>query len=278
MWNRTVNALMLGAMLLLGAGIGRASVTACATAPNGNTFASYGASDPANGCSEIDKTFTSLTAVSGPVLATDLQLWATGSPPVGNSISPVDVNFDTTGSTDTWQVEGVATQNSSFSYVVDANTGGSFPSPTTGIWAINGIEFAPTGTFAGGAAAGTETVTMTFCLGSATTAGCSAANTGTITAKFSSSTPNYTCTVGAAGTCASPTGNAVNNFAFTEVAVLDSVSLSQTNPDVGQSFTLDNIGNHWEEFATPEPSTFLLIGTALAGVGFLRRRKSKRSI
>jgi hypothetical protein len=277
---------MLGVVGVLVAGTSSAAITACATAANGNAFVSYNGPStppgpsPTDGCSEIDKTFTSLTIVSGAITADDLKLWATGSAPVGNTINPVDVNFDTTGSAHTWSVTGVTTQSSSFSYVVDANTGGSFPSPASGFWAMNSLTFLPTGAYAGGSAAGTETITMTFCLGQATTAGCSAANTGTIVATFSNvATPTYTCTVGAAGSCASPTSNVVNNFAFTEVAVLDSLNLSQTHGGTGQSFTLNNIETDWGEFAeTPEPTTFLLFGTGLAGVGFLRRRKLKRSI
>jgi hypothetical protein len=284
MGNRSLNTVLLGALAVLVASTSMAAVTACATTANGSAFSSFGAPDPANGCAEIDKSFTSLTAVSGVITTNDLQLWATGSAPVGNSINPVVSNFDTTGSANTWAVVGISTQNSSFSYQVDANTGGSFsggtyPSPNAGfIWAMNSITLVPTGTYSA-LGTGTETVTMTFCLGQNTTAGCAAADLGTITATFASNaTPTYACTVGAAASCASATSNVVNSFAFTEVGVNNSINLSQT-ADGGQTFTLNNIETDWGQFAeTPEPTTFLLFGTALAGVGFLRRRKFKRSI
>jgi hypothetical protein len=181
MGNRSFNTVLLGALAVLVAGTSMAAVTACATTANGNTFASYGASSTTDGCAEIDKSFTSLTAVSGVITASDLQLWATGSAPVGNAINPVDVNFDTTGSANTWSAVAISTQNSSFSYVVDANTGGSFtggtyPSPNAGFnWAMNSITLSPTGTYSA-LGAGTETVAMTFCLGQNTNAGCAAAD------------------------------------------------------------------------------------------------------
>jgi hypothetical protein len=265
--------------------VGWASVTACATAAAGNTFSSYGASSSSDGCAEIDKSFTSLGAVSGPILATDLRLWATGTAPSGNTIKPVSVNFDTTGSTDTWRVvgNGTATQNSSFSYVVNANTGGSYtggsyPSPSVGfVWAINKITLVPTGTYSN-AGSGTETVTMTFCLGQATTIGCAAADSGTITATFSSSsTPTYTCLVGSAGSCVSAASDIVNGFAFTKIAVLNIISLNETYPG-NQTFTLKKIKTNFGEFAeSTEPSTFPLLGTGLIGVAFIRYRKLRRS-
>jgi hypothetical protein len=280
---KILSSKLLLALLLMFASMSWGSVTACSTAANGSTFSSFGPSNSGDGCAEIDKSFTSLTAVSGPILATDLQLWATGTAPSGNTINPVVANFDTTGSANTWSVNGKLTQTSSFSYVVDANTGGSFtggtyPSPTTGfVWAMNSLTFVPTGAFSSGT--GTETIAMLFCLGQATTAGCAAANQGTITATFTDvggSTPTFSCTVGTAGTCVSPTGNVVNGFSFTEVSVLDTISLSQTQNGNGHIFTLSNIETDFGEFAeAPEPSTFAMIGTALAGVAFLRFRKKK---
>jgi hypothetical protein len=287
MSKRSFNTLLLGSMLLLIAGTSTASVTACATAANGSTFASFGAPSAANGCAEIDKSFTSLAAVSGAITTTDLQLWATGSAPAGNTISPVDVNFDTTGSANSWVSN--ATQSSSFSFVVDAHTGGSFtggnyPSPNAGfVWAMNSLTLNPTSAFSNNAT-GTVTIAMQFCLGQATVSGCSVADSGTITATFTRTTGptpilTFTCAVGSAGTCASPTGNSVNGFAFTELAALDTITIDQT-ANGNHTITLNNIETDFGQFAeagAPEPSTFVLFGTALAGVGLLRRRRIKQS-
>lgn len=255
------------------------AISACATGAQGNSFASYGSSSSTNGCSEIDKTFTNLSLDSAtgtiPMTTTNLSIWANGTAPVGDTLGPVTANFDGSAA-NSWQVSlKNQTQDTTFSYVATANTGGSFPSPSTAglIWAINSLQLVVTQGPDSNSGA-TSTVTMNFCLGATTTAGCG--NLGTIVGSFvGSNAPTYTCSF--AG-CVSATGNVVNFTSVTQVAISQSVHLVMDGSN-GHEAEIGNIANVFGETAfsggVPEPSSFLLLGSALAALGALRSRRKK---
>jgi hypothetical protein len=257
-----------------------ASISACATAANGNTFASYGTPSASDGCSEIDKTFTNLSLDSAtgtnPITSSDLKIWSSGTSPVGDTMGPVTANFDAAGPPNAWNVSGKNnTQDTVFSYVVTANTGGSFPTPATPglIWAVDSLQLVvtPQSDANSGVA---STVTMNFCLGAVTTAGCG--NLGTIVATFTANgAPAYTCSF--AG-CLSGTSNTVNFSGVTMVAVSQTVHLVNDSTN-GHAAGITNIADVWGEGTlvgtVPEPKTFLLVGVPLVIAGLIRRGAKK---
>jgi hypothetical protein len=290
--------LALVAVVLSGHAYG--AVVACATAfTAADTFTHYGAG-ATNGCFQADKSFTTLAVGAGAACTAgagcttsangNTDIWATGtlsalsSPGLGGTVTA-----NLAPSSNIWTLTGSGTDTAALTYVVQSNE--TCPGGAGLHCAIGGnVGLAPTGsivtTTAGGA---TETITVTenFCINAATTAGCLAANSGTIEGEItingstSGTFATFTflnCLAGASvGTCnGGVTGSsiALTGF-FNEIAVSNSISLTRVNGDFA-TLDLTNIANSFQEFEeTPEPSTFALFGTALAGLGFLRLRSKK---
>jgi hypothetical protein len=271
--------------LLVLAGVAHGSVVACSTAAPGTNLNSLGLNSLSNGCAEIDKSFTNFnitnTTFSAPP-ASDVFAYATGTPPVGNSISPVSLILNTPGPGATWRVANGNSMSETVDYVVTAHTGGAFsggsyPTPSTPglIWAINQIVLTPSISIQnfGGGTNNHATITLSFCLNATNTTGCSAPNSGSIVATYSGTTTAvYSCTFSG---CVSGTSNTVNlTGSVTQIAFAESLSIAAATP-IGNTVTINNITNQFGEFAAtgvPEPSTFFLIGLGLVCLGLFGRR------
>lgn len=240
------------------------------------------------GCYEVDQTFDNLsvsgsTAVipgPGPVQSTstvDLQ----GSDNFSAVTTPwlVSATFSPPTAAD-WQATGLGHVDGRINFTVNAQ-GDNLDPPTPGdsiqIFAATlQVLSALTGTYR----LDQIIVTETLCAG---TGPCSAPDTATLIAAYIGnqlSTPFYTCTTGAAfpGACAgslsaSPIqlniSGGLSTFNVTDnyfMAVFDGTD------------TLGSFVNQFDDAETPEPSTFVLIGTALAGARVLRSRRQQASI
>ncbi len=276
--------LMLAAFVLA-ANTSWGSYSACAGAAPGNTLGSYTQSTRGTGCSITDASFEniSLTNAVGTgtftaqSTSTD-DIHATSTAASGNTVGPVDFFFDPAAAAD-WQLTAsTSTEGATINYNAIAHTSGSAPfapAPTTAgdQWLFDSIILTPTATISAGGG-NTITVTEVFCLGATTTAGCAAADKGTITATYTNnSTVAYTCIFGSTG-CVSPTSNTVDLTAALQtaaIAVSETYLLSRTGL-TGATLTLTDFENTFGEDAeSPEPSTFILLGTALIAIGLLRR-------
>ena len=123
-----------------------------------------------------------------------------------------------------------------------------------------------------------------FCLGATSvtvgTGGCTQANSGYLkVTETSNGTATYTnlyqvCVPGVAA-CTLGTVATAPAYAFsgqTLIAIDDTITITTTGTEARTEF-LDSFDNTFSE--SPEPSTFVLFGSALAGLGFLRARGRK---
>ncbi|MBV8846667.1 MAG: PEP-CTERM sorting domain-containing protein [Bryobacterales bacterium] len=254
------------------------AVVACPTSSPGAPIRSVNSAG--NGCAEIDKSFTniSITNMSGAGApdATGIYMFATGTPPIGNTISPVGVTFDTPGPGATWNVTGGASIAETINYQVNANTGGSYPTPATPglVWAINQIALTPSvniQNFFGGTN-DNATITLAFCLNATS---CTGTATGTIVASYSgTNTAVYSCSYSG---CVSGTSNTVNlTGSVTQIAIAESLTINSSPVSPLNSVTINSIQNQFGEVAAlgpvPEPATFVLIGAGLLGIALRKLR------
>jgi hypothetical protein len=182
------------------------------------------------------------------------------------------------------------TLNSTFNYsaAVDTVVAG-YTKPTTApntVWNINqvGASFTELGNILGGS---TITLTENFCAGPAggvlganggAITGCGAAEVGQI--KIVQTGPaayTDTCIFGGSavtcgGTSAAPSITLAAPVAF--VLVQNNVVIS--NMTATFTYTVTSLTNEFNEVGeSPEPSTFVLLGSALAGIAALRFQKRK---
>jgi hypothetical protein len=194
-------------------------------------------------------------------------------------------NAVTTG-TMTWLVDSASTA---------VNTAGQgYPTPQAGASnVITGLTFNASGVTGNSSAGDSLVVTQTFCIGlSACTTGATG-DTITIAATWANNatTPTYSCTAltDSDATCTSATSNVVT-FNSSNIQLLNVTDLytltakdNLTSPPLTANPTTVTLTNFNDVFAeeelssSPEPSTFILMGSALVGVAALRFRKRKQA-
>lgn len=244
-----------------------------------------------SGCQQGDKQFTDF-ASTNPASGTSghgtgVHLGASGT----TGTNPIYVTFSTQrGAADrsdnndddghnNWSVSaniiagGNATQTSTVSYLLNVDT--TDPSPDGGNYAISSLNLALTGVNIDGSTANDfVNVNMAICIGATSTtftaSDCSDGVIHHIILDLSSSN---------SGTV---TGTQFNlTDPATEVAIVDTISLGASAPSSYPPFSntssldlLTNQINQAEAGPTvPEPATFGLVGCALLGLGFLKRKR-----
>jgi hypothetical protein len=268
------------AALLLFASTGWATTAPCSSTAS---LASYGTGD-GNGCYEIDQSFTNFSVIDGSNIGTTQTTSTddiTGSSNYSAPTTPFLVyGAFTPAAASDWQATGTGTGGTvqgTINDLVDSQQNFiSIPSYPAGVFQIDSVSIGMEGT-TGLTSGDSIAVTKTFCEGAS---GCTTGPSGdaavlTVTMTSlggASSELVYGCTVesGFAGTC-SPDKSTVDFSPLATLNVTDQYNLTVSGSDTD---TLSSFVNFYgEEGTTPEPSSFVLLGTALAAAGLLRLRR-----
>ena len=290
-WRGGVGTIAL--LLILMSSVSWAADASCATKA---TLASYG-TGTANGCYEIDQTFSNFLVTSGSAgTGTTAQTTSTddiaGSSTFSAVTTPWTVTSTFSGATAAdWEVvggTGGANTEGTITYVTNTNqaefTVPGYPTPSAGnsiaISSLSLTASASTGTNA----ADTITITETFCIGSAACTTGATGDTITLTATYSGTsdtTATYGCTAltDSGATCGSASSATPITVTFATQAT--TLNFSDNYNLVAHGGTTDTLNDFFNTFNTdeigaPEPSTFLLLGAGLAGFGLLRLRVARR--
>jgi len=262
-------ALFPAVLLSLCASFGWATDTSC---PVGATPINTFGTGITNGCIETDKNFLNFTAGAGPSNSVGTADPDTASIDIlgGGTTALTTAQFTTPGgrgTNATWSLAsgGTHTMDSQFTYTVE-NTS----SPLIDLLQLS------LGTNTITANSGnTITVTEVFCLGQTTLAGCTAAHQGTISLELTTQggTPSETITLPTgAVNCSTATVGCIDGFGtYSTVFVQTDVILDRVNTGGGTTVALNSLTEGFGD--APEPSTFVLLGSALAGVVLLRFKK-----
>ncbi len=285
------------ATLLLTPSASWAAIGSCTTTHTLAFYAVSGAGNQNAGCYDTDKSFTNFTVTdtgSGTTQTTATDQ-IQGSSTFTTVTSPWTVSASFTPTTaSNWQITGSfgTTLQASINYWVNSSGafitpggGGNteYPTATPGdYFAITSASLANAVGSTGGNGQDNITIQETFCVG---TGACTAANTITLTATFSGNTDttaSFTCAVGGSvgatiGTCQSA-NSGVFNFAATfhpiTLNVTNTYSLEVHNNTTDTLSRFDNIFGEAE--FTPEPSSFVLMGSGVLALVAARRKLFKR--
>lgn len=286
--SRGVGAVVV--LLSLSSITARAAITPCANSPVGTTLAVGGYIGSGNGCAAIDLSFENFSITGGATggfvapTANNTAIWATGTLPVGDTVGPVRLTINPTPATNWESNNGNSTLTMTLNYIVVAHssgsyTGGSYPGPATSgfEWFFDALALTINGSV-GNASGQSIVVTQTICLNATTTTGCGAPALGVITATIpsNSSTPTYACSESSSFlncTGGNQILDIINGLQVQQIALTTQITANRTNA-TGNVVDLNFIQLEFTQYAdTPEPSSWLLLGSALALIGFKTRRR-----
>ncbi len=263
-----------------------ASNAACSTTA---TIGSFGAQATNVGCWETDQTFSNFSIPAGSsgsqsTSTVDITGSETGTYPAVSPGWTVNAQF---AGTSTWTEtgNGGATFSGGADYL--ANLGQSQMAIGSGYVAPTGSDFftylsasLDASGSTGNNAADTMSVTEEICIGNST---CTATNSVTLTATWSGSgvtTATLGCSVGSGVTADFACSGSTANFkvAVPTLTVDNSFNMVVHGSGGGTTST-DSLASFTDAFIdqqapAPEPSTFVLLGSALVGLGLAFRRKS----
>ena len=261
-----------------------------------------------SGCSQTDLNFVNLNlgtetgfntngTLNNPTTA-DLNLGAAGGTISGNpsTINETDATWTSPNATATptgangWYVtnkgKSPTTGTGSVSFQANANNGDVNSSPVNppgDTWIINALDLVVNaGAYGTSGSTSSASIVEQFCLNAASLGGCAAAATGNITATIggSNAAPVFTWTLGTF----SGSGNTINLLAdftgnVTSVFINNAVSVFDGDAGNAQEVAfINNFSNGFDQDeVSPEPSTFVLFGAALAALGLLRFRARRKA-
>ncbi len=264
-----------------------AALTACGTAP-GTTLATLTGTTgetPTGGCGQTDLGFNAFTTPattgtnSGPT-SSQIELSTSGGTNNGKTITPIAALFTLTGGNSL--SSGTSTIISSFADLGAPVGGQSPPSNSPAVWEVSGLGLSFAAETSGNPAhAETVQVQEAFCIAQSTfTCLATAKNYGylqiteTIATSGAVSYSDVLCTPGSGG--CTITNATTSSLAITfsnpynaQVATQLSFDISRQTGS-GNTLTLDSISETWSQVESPEPSTWLLFGSALAALSAIR--------
>jgi hypothetical protein len=276
-------------LILCSTNLSWATVTACGVgAANKTALSTYGTASLGNGCSAVDLSFenfliTSTTNTGGfgtPATSTTSGYASGATTTSGNTVGAVNFLLTPTTPSDWVGSNGNAQFVAQFNYVAIAHSTGGYPAPSAGAWYFDSLQLLSGPIFTPSNVLNTISFTQTYCLGATTTVGCAAANLAIVKASYTGDGVLVSSSLSCGASFVSCTGGLAdisNSLRFSTVAVTTDVNANRaTGSGAGGSITIGDFGTSFAQFAaTPEPSTFGLMGAALAGLGLLsRRRKS----
>jgi len=288
------SAVLVLALTLCSAGNGWAALTSCGTAP-GTTLATLSAAsgeNPAGGCGQTDLGFntfsvgTSSGTIAGPTTS-QISISTSGGTigGGGTTITPIVALYTLTGGNSI--STGGGTIIDSFNATGAPVSGVSPPSPAPDVWGVNGLSltFAVTSS-ATPSNAETVEVKEAFCTGQVTFTCLTTANnygylqiTEDLATNGIDSYTDALCTPGSGG-C--KTSSATT--ASLSISLASSIALgTQTTIDInrpngsGNTLTLGSISETFDQVESPEPPSFILLGSAFAAFGIFGLRKRRQA-
>jgi hypothetical protein len=258
-------------------------------------LSAYGGTSNGNGCYEVDQTFSNfnVTNTSGSSISQGMStVDITGSSTYSSDATPWTTTATFSGNTGVntaapWTTTGPSTLLGGTITGITNTTEAEFappgyPAPALGSLAIDKVSLAATGS-TGSGYGDSIAITESLCIGSAACTTGATGDTITLTASFlgsNDSAATYTCSTLADShaTCGASTSSAPITVTFT--APIPTLNISDTyaltEGSWGTADTLAAFSNTFgNQEEAPEPSTFVLFGTALAGVFLLRARRKR---
>ncbi len=304
--------LVLGVVAFLLPVSSQAAITNCG-GPPGTALSSLTpapGNTPPNGCGQVDLGFSTFTITNGAGdraapglnainIATSGGTITSGSP---DTISDITAQFlnpnylpTLAPSGNAWGINGDSVHNQigTLTYVA-APVAGQSP-PSGGLqWLLTGlslpgftnpqIQFNCTSNCGGVQTPIPATASMqekqTFCLGASTAAGCNSTNQGTLTLTVTgtSLTQTFVASCGAIVGCSTTASGVVFN-SVGQIFISDLITIIHPADAGSQNNYRVTFGAFNDVFSqaadVPEPSTVILLGSALAGIALLRRRTKK---
>jgi PEP-CTERM motif-containing protein len=247
---------------------------------------SFYGTDPGSGCYAIDKSFTNFSVLDSSNIGTaqsgSTDDFTGSGPPVSSVATPwlVYGTFTPASAAD-WRATGTGTGGQvagTINYLADSqqhyiNPVPGYPGPPGAVLQIYSASLGMVGTTGG--AGDSVSLTETFCFGAAA---CTLSDAATLTVTMAGGNPSaltYACNVGATfqGNCENySTVMFSSAISVATLNVTDAYKLSVSGTDTD---TLNSFVNDFGEEDAPEPSSFVLLGTALAGAAFSRLRPGK---
>lgn len=274
---------------------GWASVSICTTTPA--TLASFGATDPGNGCIGNDDSFSNFSTITGM-----------GSPSRTNSDTEIAVSNTFSAVSTPWTVTSLFTPAVAADWEASGATGflaqsfGSltdsqqnfisnpfYAQPDAGdaIY-LDSFELISTGVtgLGTGVLGDNMNVSAVFCIGISPCTVFDEVQENVDWGQNTSTVTEYTCSVGTLASAYFSCGSASSDnpivVTFLQpvatINVSNEMNLVTNNGSNDRVFSIANVWGMDEQptgspDATPEPSTFLLFGFGIAGVGLIRRRR-----
>jgi hypothetical protein len=305
---KITNGLVVVAGMLFAQGAAWATVSACSTAAGGAAISTYGAQATTNGCAYIDKSFTDF-GIAGTLGSTALN---TNLTLAGSTLSGSSGTAFADFINPNWTVNSGGTGTATVNYVVQSHQSGEvfngytftngsngFVDPPAGdAWTINSIvadlSAGRVTSIGGNGPQDAAVLKEAFCLGDAslsTTGACAAAAGsayGFIQITNTAGGYTYSCQglggVAVAGCNSggfSVTGIGVVSFALathqSAISIFDTLTLN-SHSGTGHVTTVSDFSNNFGESAdSPEPSTFVLFGSALGFICMRYRRRRNKS-